>query len=929
METLQQSAGSSRTCAKCGQKVAGNLDRCPNDGAPLLSAEAIARVGTRVGNYELKGVIGEGGTGVVYRGRHRANDSQVAIKILHDHCVRRKDVLEQVLADAGAASRIHHANVVEVIDVGATPEGAVFLVTELLVGESLADRLRRTGRPPIFEALNILRQAAHGLGAAHEAGLIHGGLKPSNIFLCKREGRRRIVRRSKAKGMRLVVEPEESFDLVKLLDFGMARFLDIAPSAEAPTCAVCGTLHYLSPEQVQGRPADLHSDIYSLGAVFYEIVTGAVPFGGESLADVLRGHVSGEVIAPSRRTPSAGIDARIDGLILKCLKKKPSLRFASTYELCEALDACVTDCAFLRDAHRLPGIVDSGIDLSEAMPKAKQEPAPAPVAEKTAAAPVLTMPAPAPVVEKPAAAPVLTMPAPAPPAEKPAAAPVLAMPAPAPVVEKPAAAPVPTKPAPAPVVEKPATAPLFATLAPAPVVEKPAAAPLPAMPAPAPVVEKPAAAPVPAKPVPAPVVEKPAAAPVPAEPAPAPTVDDPAAAMVTPPPALAPTADDPAAAVITPPPVVVAGAVDPAATVITPPPEMVTAKAHTEMPATPAHEPTPSPREQPTAMAADPMQRLNRLDLDDDLPPSKRRATTSTRPQLTALAAVLLLGGAGVALWSTRSDWLPLVVTQPAVVAPALPAAAPTPTPTPPAENPTAVPVAPAPAAPTPTATPPAETPTAVPIAPAPAAPAPSPASPPPAPAPAPAAEEVAPLPTAPPVGTPKSERAVRAGHAAHAPLAKTKIGKVRARPAPAAGARPKRPVLADPFAPDAETAPEPAAKPKPQPEAEPPAPSKAAAEPELVPPPAPPPPPSAGDLVREAQQAWIRGHYGLAIGKAEAALEAEPKPAQAMQAYEIIATCSCALHKAAAAREAASHLSDSRREMVKTVCEKHGVTIE
>jgi serine/threonine protein kinase len=262
-ETMQHNAGIARICPKCGQMVAGNLDRCPHDETPLVSAEAKARVGARVGDYELKSVIGEGGTGVVYRGRHVASDKPFAIKILHDRGARNEDVVAQFIDEARTTSRIRHPNVVEVADLGTTPDGTVFVAMEHLVGESLRNRLHGAGRLPLFEAINILRQVARGLGAAHEAGIVHGSLKPADIFLCRRKGRRRIVRRSKAQGMRLVVEPEESFDLVKLLDFGMARFLDLAPGAQARAGAVSGTLHYLSPEQAQGQPADQRSDIYS------------------------------------------------------------------------------------------------------------------------------------------------------------------------------------------------------------------------------------------------------------------------------------------------------------------------------------------------------------------------------------------------------------------------------------------------------------------------------------------------------------------------------------------------------------------------------------------------------------------------------------------------------------------------------------------
>jgi serine/threonine protein kinase len=380
----------------------------------------MSHVGMQISDYQLESLIGEGGTGAVYRGRHVESGREVAVKILHDRCASRKETVERMLADVRAASRIEHLNLVEVLDLGTTPDGLVFVASEHLGGESLQERLHRVERLPLFEAVNIVRQVARALGAAHDANIVHGDLKPANIFLCTRKGRRRIVRRNKALGMRLVVEPEESFDLVKLLDFGSGRFLDLDPSGQAQAETVSGSPLYLSPEQAERRPADRRSDIYSLGAVFYEMVTGTAPFTGESLADVLRAHVSGEVTTPSRRTPSAGIDVRIDAVILRCLKKSPVLRFASASEICAALEFCVGDCAFLRDAHRLPGIRESGIDLSGATREARHDAAW--IGRKAGAVADAKQPPPLPVTTRPAASGDAKKPPPVPVTPKPASA---------------------------------------------------------------------------------------------------------------------------------------------------------------------------------------------------------------------------------------------------------------------------------------------------------------------------------------------------------------------------------------------------------------------------------------------------------------------------------------------------------------------------
>jgi serine/threonine-protein kinase len=366
--------GTTHTCSSCGDSVSGLLDRCPKDGTPLFSDEVTARVGMVLRDHKIQGVIGEGGMGVVYRAQHVVIEKPVAIKVLFDRFAKQKEMVEQFIIEAKAASRIRHPNIIDVTDFGTTPEGLVFLIMEYLDGESLQERLGQVGRLPVFDAVNIVKQIARGLGAAHELGIVHRDLKPANIFLCQREGRRRIVRRTSGEaGPQFVVEPEDKYDFVKLLDFGVAKILDLGPSAATRAGMFCGTPHYLSPEQAQEQSATQRSDIYSLGAVFYEMVTGSVPFDGSSMFEILKGHVVGDLVLPSRRAPDAGIGVQVDSVIARCLEKEPARRYASTDELCDALSECVGERAFLRDAHRLPGIHESGIDLSDGTSSARRE----------------------------------------------------------------------------------------------------------------------------------------------------------------------------------------------------------------------------------------------------------------------------------------------------------------------------------------------------------------------------------------------------------------------------------------------------------------------------------------------------------------------------------------------------------------------------
>jgi len=270
--------------------------------------------------YRVLDLIGKGGMGKVYLAEHVALGKRVAVKVLNPAYTHRPDQVKRFLREAQAASTIGHENVIDVIDFGEMPNGSVFFAMEHLQGEDLGKLLKR-GPLQWSRARRILLQICRALQAAHSRGIIHRDMKPENCFIIHRNGMR---------------------DFVKVLDFGIAKFLEENRQVShtlTQAGALIGTPEYMAPEQVQGEAADVRMDIYALGCIMYQLLTGQLPFSDKTMFGVLSQQVNVRPVPPKQLAPEADIPPEVETIILKAMEKDRANRFQSMGELIEAIVA--------------------------------------------------------------------------------------------------------------------------------------------------------------------------------------------------------------------------------------------------------------------------------------------------------------------------------------------------------------------------------------------------------------------------------------------------------------------------------------------------------------------------------------------------------------------------------------------------------------
>ena len=264
------------------------------------------------GRYELEKLVGSGGMSNVFRAHDRLLERTVALKILHEQYTRDDDYVERFRREARAVAKLAHPNIVTVIDRG-EQDGRQFIVFEYVDGPNLKD-LTRNGPLEVRDAIGLTLQVARALSFAHDRGLVHRDVKPQNVLL-NEDGQ------------------------AKVTDFGIARSLDVQGVTQTGT--VLGTSDYIAPEQARGQKVDPKTDMYSLGAVLYELLVGEVPFSGDNFVAVAMRHVNEPV--PSVLGARPDCPARLDFAIQRAMAKDPDDRFASMDDFVAELEACLAE----------------------------------------------------------------------------------------------------------------------------------------------------------------------------------------------------------------------------------------------------------------------------------------------------------------------------------------------------------------------------------------------------------------------------------------------------------------------------------------------------------------------------------------------------------------------------------------------------------
>ncbi len=313
-----------KRCPKCPELFSDMMHFCPNDGHPLVPIVAQDPLinSTVDGKYVIEEVIGKGGMGVVYKARHVNFNRQFAVKILKSEFVNDPQAVKRFRNEANAAGAIRHPNAIAITDFNITPDGLAYLVMDLVEGRSLREIIKKEGALGQIRTVKLIGQVCDAVAAAHRKGIIHRDLKPDNIM----------------------VESTDDTDdeIVHVLDFGIAKLSQNPAYSENITVggAILGSPYYMSPEQCDGRQLDTRSDIYSLGIILYEMLTGKVPFRAQTPWGLVKMHCSATPQPLKLHRPD--INPQLEQAVLKALLKDPNDRQQTATELKRELEVAIS-----------------------------------------------------------------------------------------------------------------------------------------------------------------------------------------------------------------------------------------------------------------------------------------------------------------------------------------------------------------------------------------------------------------------------------------------------------------------------------------------------------------------------------------------------------------------------------------------------------
>ncbi|MBN2360583.1 MAG: protein kinase [Deltaproteobacteria bacterium] len=349
-------------CPACQAEVADGAKFCTLCGAKLPRAQSAAedpllgRIFAR--NFRIEKLLGVGGMGKVYRATQLSLDKPVVLKLLHSHYAHDETLVARFHREARAASRLNHPNSINIIDFGQEDDGTLFMAMEFLQGRDLFTVLQNESPVPEYRVARIVRQVCSALAEAHDQGVIHRDLKPENI---------------------MVEDRPHQKDYVKVLDFGIAK-IQGPEGKDARTLTaqgmVCGTPEYMAPEQARGEVLDARADIYAVGVLMYQLVTGQLPFQADNAIGIVTKHIVEKPRPPREVAPDRAISPEIEAIVLRCMAKKREERFQSIIELSDALEPIAARGSVSPAMSSPPVVVTEGMPAAGTMSVDRAEPRP-------------------------------------------------------------------------------------------------------------------------------------------------------------------------------------------------------------------------------------------------------------------------------------------------------------------------------------------------------------------------------------------------------------------------------------------------------------------------------------------------------------------------------------------------------------------------